>query len=135
MSGRGHRSPGRSRGDGRAALPLAHHRICPGQRRLTRPATCVRDGYYRPMRSNSGLIATRRLHRRTLLGRLAATFGVVGVGVLTAAGAPATAFASNPIASRTTAQGAATKIITIGEWQPVSIMNTLMTSEGGNVIS
>jgi len=87
------------------------------------------------MRSNSGLIATQRLHRRTLLGQLAATVGVVGVGLLSAAGAPATAFASKPIASRATAQGAATKIITIGEWQPVSIMNTLMTSEGGNVIS
>ncbi len=68
-----------------------------------------------------------RVHRRTLLGRLAATFGVVGVGLLGAASTAAPAAAA--------AQSAGTKNITIGEWQPVSILNTLMTSEGGNVIS
>src|SRR5207248_9311799 len=86
----------------------------------------------------SGL-ATRRLHRRTMLGQLAATFGAVGVGLVSTAAVSAPAAAavtSKPmISSRAAAQGGATKIITIGEWQPVSIMNTLMTSEGGNVIS
>jgi peptide/nickel transport system substrate-binding protein len=69
-----------------------------------------------------------RLHRRTLLGQLAATFGVVGVGLLSAASSSAPALAAQ-------SSGSGQKIITIGEWQPVSIMNTLMTSEGGNVIS
>ncbi len=69
-----------------------------------------------------------RLHRRTLLGQLAATFGVVGVGLLSATSTTAPALAAQ-------SSGSGQKIITIGEWQPVSIMNTLMTSEGGNVIS
>ncbi len=76
---------------------------------------------------------TRRLHRRTLFGQLAKTFGAVGVGLL-AASASAPALASRA-SSKTIAQATSGKIITIGEWQPVSIMNTLMTSEGGNVIS
>src|SRR5689334_9014387 len=78
-----------------------------------------------------GSQAIRRLHRRTLLGQLAATFGVVGVGLLGASTTSAATFSSTGVA----AQPAGTKIITIGEWQPVSIMNTLMTSEGGNVIN
>jgi peptide/nickel transport system substrate-binding protein len=73
---------------------------------------------------------SRRLHRRTVLGHMAATFGVVGVGLLSASSAVASP-ASKPVAAA--AQTA--KTLTIGEWQPVSIMNTLMTSEGGNVIS
>jgi peptide/nickel transport system substrate-binding protein len=83
-------------------------------------------------------VTTRRLHRRTVLGQLAAAFGVVGVGLLGAASASASATAapaSKTSASSAAAQSGGTKIITIGEWQPVSIMNTLMTSEGGNVIS
>jgi peptide/nickel transport system substrate-binding protein len=90
------------------------------------------------MRSNrDNSVSARRLHRRTLLGQLAATFGAVGIGLLGAASTSApvlAATASRTSALRTTAQSGA-KIITIGEWQPVSIMNTLMTSEGGNVIS
>src|SRR5262249_21228033 len=69
---------------------------------------------------------TRGLHRRTLLGQVAATFGAVGIGLLST---------SVAVAAPRVAQTAGAKTITIGEWQPVSIMNTLMTSEGGNVIS
>src|SRR6266568_2314215 len=81
---------------------------------------------------------TRRMHRRTVVGQLAATFGAVGVGLLGAASASVPALAApatKTTASSAAAQSAGAKIITIGEWQPVSIMNTLMTSEGGNVIS
>jgi peptide/nickel transport system substrate-binding protein len=77
-------------------------------------------------------VGTTRLHRRTLLGQLAATFGVVGLGLLSASSTASATPASHPTVA---AQPAGNKIITIGEWQPVSIMNTLMTSEGGNVIS
>src|SRR5690349_18784093 len=82
--------------------------------------------------------AIRRLHRRTLLGRMAASVAAVGVGLLGAASTTASAIAgplSKTTAAPALAQGSGGKIITIGEWQPVSIMNTLMTSEGGNVIS
>src|SRR5438132_7828848 len=43
--------------------------------------------------------------------------------------------ATNPTAPAAAAAKPGGKTLTIGEWQQVSIMNTLMTSEGGNVIS
>lgn len=45
--------------------------------------------------------------------------------------APTTAPAVQPTAAAKTSP----KTITLGEWQPVSILNTLMTSETGNVLS
>ena len=67
---------------------------------------------------------THRLHRRDVLQRFGASVGILG---LLAACSPAQVAAA--------AQQGGGKTLTIGEWQQVSIMNTLMTSEGGNVIS
>jgi peptide/nickel transport system substrate-binding protein len=57
----------------------------------------------------------------------------------TAPASPTSPPAAAPATKPTTAAAAPAKpggkTITIGEWQQVSIMNTLMTSEGGNVIS
>jgi peptide/nickel transport system substrate-binding protein len=47
----------------------------------------------------------------------------------------APAAAAKPTAAPVAAAKPGGKTLTIGEWQQVSIMNTLMTSEGGNVIS
>ena len=49
--------------------------------------------------------------------------------------APTAAPAAKPTAAPAAAAKPGGKTLTIGEWQQVSIMNTLMTSEGGNVIS
>jgi peptide/nickel transport system substrate-binding protein len=81
------------------------------------------------------------MHRREVLQRLGASVGILGFGLLAACApaAPASPVAAAATATPVTAAPAAAtsggKTITIGEWQQVSIMNTLMTSEGGNVIS
>ena len=97
-----------------------------------------------------------RVRRREILRRLGAGVGLIGLGLVgacapapsapPAATAPAAAnpaATTAPAAKPTTAPAvtaaaqpaAGGKNITIGEWQQVSIMNTLMTSEGGNVTS
>src|SRR5579859_4220737 len=82
------------------------------------------------LKGDTSMYMIHRLHRRDLLQRLGASVGVLG---LLAVCAPAEAAAAT--AAPAAAQQGGGKTLTIGEWQQVSIMNTLMTSEGGNVIS
>ncbi|HEV7666834.1 MAG TPA: ABC transporter substrate-binding protein, partial [Chloroflexota bacterium] len=57
------------------------------------------------------------------------------VPAASAVSSPAVAATTAPATKPAAAAGTTVKSLTIGEWQEVSILNTLMTSEGGNVIS